>query len=81
MSNLNRGPSIDASYQVRFIWPCSFRGKDFLGMEQTETIISCGGHVCYRIGKKWAIFTDNLPRMLPTKFHSLGHTVSEENFF
>jgi hypothetical protein len=30
MSNLNRGPSIDASYQVRFIWPGGVRGEDFL---------------------------------------------------
>jgi hypothetical protein len=28
MSNLYRGPSIDASYQVRIIWPSGFRGKD-----------------------------------------------------
>jgi hypothetical protein len=27
MSNLNRGPSIDASYQVLFIWPSCFRGE------------------------------------------------------
>ena len=29
MSNLYRGPSIDASYQVWFIWPSGFRGEDF----------------------------------------------------
>jgi hypothetical protein len=26
------------------------------------------GHVCQRIGTKWAIFIEDLPRMLPTKF-------------
>ena len=29
MSNLYRGPSIDASYQIRFIWSSGFRGEDF----------------------------------------------------
>ena len=29
MSNLNRGPSIDASYKAWFIWPSGFRGEDF----------------------------------------------------
>jgi hypothetical protein len=28
MSNLHRGPSIDASYQVSAIWPSGFRGED-----------------------------------------------------
>ena len=30
MSNLYRGPSIDASYQVSVLWPCGFGGEDFL---------------------------------------------------
>ena len=29
MCNFYRGPSIDASYQVRFIWQCGFRGEYF----------------------------------------------------
>ena len=29
MSNLYRKPAIDASYQIRFIWPRGFRGEDF----------------------------------------------------
>ena len=29
MSNLYRGPSIDASYQVRFIWSSGFRVEEF----------------------------------------------------
>jgi hypothetical protein len=29
INNLNTGPSIDASYQVRFILPSNFRGEDF----------------------------------------------------
>ena len=41
MSNLYRGPSIDASYQVS-----GFRGEDVLEIDQSETRISYGGHVC-----------------------------------
>jgi hypothetical protein len=40
----------------------------FLEINQSETRIACGGHVCWRIGNKWAISIDDLPRMLPTKF-------------
>ena len=29
ISILCRGPSIDTTYQVRFIWPSGFRGEDF----------------------------------------------------
>jgi hypothetical protein len=29
ISHLYRGPSIDASYQVSFIWTSGFRGEDF----------------------------------------------------
>ena len=28
MSNIYRGPAIDASYQVSVIWPSVFRGED-----------------------------------------------------
>jgi hypothetical protein len=27
------------------IWPSSFRGEDFLEINQSETRIVCGGHV------------------------------------
>ena len=37
MSNLIRGPSIDASYQVWLIWLSSSRGEDFLEIDQQET--------------------------------------------
>jgi hypothetical protein len=29
-----------------FIWPGGFRGEDFLEINQSETIMACGGHVC-----------------------------------
>jgi hypothetical protein len=42
--------------------------KSFLEINQSETRIACGGHVCKRIGTKLAVFIEDLPRMLPTKF-------------
>jgi hypothetical protein len=35
-----------------FIWPSGFRGKDFLEIDQSETRIACGSHVCKRIETK-----------------------------
>jgi hypothetical protein len=32
--------------KFRFIWLGSFRGEDFLDIDQSETRIACGGHVC-----------------------------------
>jgi hypothetical protein len=32
--------------KFRFIWRSRFRGEDFLEMNQSETRIVCGGHVC-----------------------------------
>ena len=51
-----------------FIWPGGFRGEDILEIKQSETRMACGGHVCKRIGMKWEIFIEDLPRLLPTKF-------------
>jgi hypothetical protein len=32
--------------KFRFIWQSSFRGDDFLEINQSEARIVCGGHVC-----------------------------------
>jgi hypothetical protein len=53
--------------KFRFTWLSGFR-EDFLEINQSETRIVCGGQVCLRIGTKWTIFTEDLPKMLPTKF-------------
>jgi hypothetical protein len=47
--------------KVRLIWLGSFRGEDFLDIDQSETRIACGGHVCYPIGTKSTIFIEDIP--------------------
>ena len=47
--------------QFRFIWLSSFRGEDFLEIDQPETRIACGGHVCKQIGTKSAFLIEDLP--------------------
>ena len=51
MSNLYRGIPQMLNTKFRFIWPCGFR-EDFLEINQSETRIACGGHVCQRIETK-----------------------------
>jgi hypothetical protein len=46
MSNLYREPSIDASYQVSVHFAKRFQRTRFLEINQSETRIACGGHVC-----------------------------------
>ena len=47
--------------KFRIIWPSGFRGKDFLEIDQSETRIACGGHVCTWIGTKLALFIEDRP--------------------
>jgi hypothetical protein len=46
MSNLYRGPSIDAFYRISIHLAKRFRGKDFLEINQSDAKMACGGHVC-----------------------------------
>ena len=46
ISNLNRGPAIDASYQVSVHLAKRFQRRRYLKIGQSETRIACGGHVC-----------------------------------
>ena len=47
MSNLYRGPSIDASYQISVHLGKRFqRRRFFLEINQSKTRMACGGHVC-----------------------------------
>ena len=45
MSNLYRGPSIDASYHVSVHLAKRFQWIRFLEIDQSETRIASGGHV------------------------------------
>jgi hypothetical protein len=46
ISNLYIGPSIDASYQVSIQLAEQFQKRRFLEIDQSETRIACGSHVC-----------------------------------
>jgi hypothetical protein len=46
ISNIYRGPSIDASYQVSVQLVKWFHWRRFLEIHQSETRIAFGGHVC-----------------------------------
>jgi hypothetical protein len=46
MNNLNRGPSIDVSYQVSDHLAKRFQRRRFLEIDHSETRMACGGHVC-----------------------------------
>jgi hypothetical protein len=47
-----------------------------------ETKIACDGHVCQWIETKWAIFIENLPLMIPTKFQFIWESdIRGEYFF
>jgi hypothetical protein len=50
-----------ASYQVSVQLAKQFQRRRILKISQSETRVACGGHVCKRIGMKWAIFTEELP--------------------
>jgi hypothetical protein len=52
MSDANRGPSIDASYQISIHLTKRFQRGRFLEIDQSEKRIACGGHVYLRIKTK-----------------------------
>jgi hypothetical protein len=45
-------PSIDASYQIAVYLATRFQRRFFLEINQSETRIACGVHVCLRTGTK-----------------------------
>ena len=52
ISNLYRGPSIDASYQVSVHLAKRFqRRRFFFKIGQSQTRIACGGHVCHAMDR------------------------------
>ena len=67
--------------KFRFIWQSGFRGEIFLEINQSETRMVCGGHVCKRIRIKCAIFIEDHPRMLPSKFRFIWPSGFRGEFF
>ena len=64
------------------IWPCGFRGEDFLNIGQSETRIARGGHICSPIRTKWLNFIKDLQWMIPAKIGSiLPCSFSGEDFW
>jgi hypothetical protein len=61
MSNLHRGHSIDASYQVSVHLAMRLQRRRFLKIGQSETRIACGGHVWLWIITTCALFREDLP--------------------
>ena len=81
MSNPYREPSIDASYQVSVHLTKRFQRRRFLEIDQLETRIACGSHICYQIGTKLALFIEDLPQMHPTKFRFIWQSGFRGEFF
>jgi hypothetical protein len=67
--------------KFRFIWQSGFRGEYFLAINQSETKIAFGDHVCEWIGTKLAIFLKDMPRMLPIKFRFIWPSGFREDDF
>jgi hypothetical protein len=80
ISNLYRGPSIDASYQVLVHLAKWLQRRRFLEIDQPETRIFNGGHVCLRIGKKLEILKRAFHRCFLPSCGSFGEVVSEKIF-
>jgi hypothetical protein len=46
LRKLNTEPSIDASHQISIHLAKQFQRRRFLGIDQSETRIACGGYAC-----------------------------------
>ena len=51
-----------------FIWPSSFRGDNFFKSANQKQELPVAAMFVNEIGAKWAIFIEDLPYMLSTKF-------------
>ena len=81
ISNLYRGPSIDATYHVSVHLAKQFRSRRFVGNLPINNT-NCLCWPCLLTDPKLAIFIEGLPQMLPTTFRfiwSSGFRV--EDFF
>jgi hypothetical protein len=74
-------PSIGASHQSLAHLAKQFQRRRLLEIGQSEARIVCGDHVCQRIGMKCAIFIEDLPYLLPTKFRFIWLSSLRREYF
>jgi hypothetical protein len=81
LRTLNTEPSIGASHQISVHLGKQFQRRRFLEIDQPETRIAYGSHVCKWIGTKLTIFTEYLRYIFPTKFRFIWQSgFRGENF-
>ena len=82
MSNIYRGPSIDASYQVSVHLAQWFQSRRFLKIGQSETRIACGGHVFVNgSGRNQLSLQSTFHRCFLPSFGSFGKAFQRRIFF
>jgi hypothetical protein len=80
LRKLNTEPSIGASHQISVLLAKKFQIRRFLEIDQPETRIAYGIHVCKWIGTKLTTFIEHLPYMCSTKFRFIWLSFKEEDF-
>jgi hypothetical protein len=81
MSNLYRGHSIDAFYQVSVHLAKQFQRRRLKKIGQSEIRIASGGHVCKWIMTNVQSLERTTHRCFLPSFGSFGQMVSEEKIF
>jgi hypothetical protein len=81
MSNLYRGPSIDASYQVSFHLAKRFQRRRLKKISQSETRIACVAMFVNGSGQNVQSLERTAHRCFLPSFGSFDQAVSEEKIF
>ena len=81
LRKLNTEPSIGASRQIVVHLAKQLQRRRFSEIDQSETRIAYGSHICEWIGMKLALFIEHLACMFPTKFRFIWlSSFREEDF-
>ena len=81
MSNLQRGPSIYASYKFHFIWLRGFRGEDFQKSTNQKQELPVAAMFVNGSDRNEHSLQRTAHRCFLPSFSSFGHAVSEEKNF
>ena len=81
MSNLYRGPSIDASTKFRIIWPSGFRRKDFQKSTNQKQKLPVTAMFVNGSGLNEQSLQRTFHRCFLPSFGSFGKAVSQEKIF